>query len=496
MTEEQSQIVENIGRNEESLELQGFAGCGKTTVIEMAYYSDPLAAKGTWYTAFNKGIVKAVKNRIPSMTTKTFDSIGYRLGLENSPWESDHIGIGRVQYLKISEVIGVKPSHVLSGYENIKGNRVSRLAYSIVESYCNSGCQEINDSLVPVEIASPEARAELLHYAKNLWGNMIATPDIFDHQVIRPSFVTKAFSLQNGKLPGYVRRLFLDEAQDVNGAFAAILDNSNHVQVIAAGDRYQELYGWRGAVNAMSRWGANRLAVTKSFRFGEPIAELANATLALVSNQPDEVISSYSKGIASEIVGYQGSPGKCDVILARSRASVFALAKGLANKNRSFFLNLDMEEWRSMLRSALALRRGENTNQFNHRTINLFDHWSQLVSYAEAALDSDLTMCVKIVNEHYETLEEDLAQIARRNTSYEHDADVILSTTHKIKGRDWDNVALAEDFLYALNRIECDRDTLDKELNILYVALTRARKTLQVPYSLLEWLNSCQHRSV
>ena len=47
------------------------------------------------------------------------------------------------------------------------------------------------------------------------------------------------------------------------------------------GDRYQQIYSWRGAINAMSKVGdANFTTLTQSFRFGDSIADLANHILA------------------------------------------------------------------------------------------------------------------------------------------------------------------------------------------------------------------------
>ncbi|MFP3355401.1 DNA helicase, partial [Pseudoalteromonas sp. SIMBA_153] len=50
-------------------------------------------------------------------------------------------------------------------------------------------------------------------------------------------------------------------------------------QVIYVGDAHQQIYEWRGAVNAMKKLPLPQTLLTQSFRFGEPIAEVANTLL-------------------------------------------------------------------------------------------------------------------------------------------------------------------------------------------------------------------------
>jgi superfamily I DNA/RNA helicase len=58
----------------------------------------------------------------------------------------------------------------------------------------------------------------------------------------------------------------------------------------------------------------------------------------------------------------------------------------------------------------------------------------------------------------------------------ESEADVIVSTAHKSKGREWSTVRLAGDFAEPLER----GAGADGELRLLYVAATRARDVLDL----------------
>jgi superfamily I DNA/RNA helicase len=71
-----------------------------------------------------------------------------------------------------------------------------------------------------------------------------------------------------------------DEAQDAAPVIRAIIQQQK-VQTIAVGDENQAIYGFTGAINALDAFDAPHvLKLTKSFRFGQAIADTANRLLA------------------------------------------------------------------------------------------------------------------------------------------------------------------------------------------------------------------------
>src|SRR5690349_24739000 len=59
--------------------------------------------------------------------------------------------------------------------------------------------------------------------------------------------------------------ILFDEAQDSDGLMLSVLKHQR-TQVIYVGDPYQQIYEWRGAVNAMEHITAPQCALTESFR--------------------------------------------------------------------------------------------------------------------------------------------------------------------------------------------------------------------------------------
>jgi superfamily I DNA/RNA helicase len=75
-----------------------------------------------------------------------------------------------------------------------------------------------------------------------------------------------------------------------------------------------------------------------------------------------------------------------------------------------------------------------------------------------------------------------ISKIENANYVSEVLAEVTLSTIHKSKGREWDNVRIEDDFLIFNNESTIDdilkQDT--EELNLIYVAVTRAKGSLYI----------------
>eukprot|EP00494_Astrolonche_serrata_P005727 UN05744 len=78
-----------------------------------------------------------------------------------------------------------------------------------------------------------------------------------------------------------------------------------------------------------------------------------------------------------------------------------------------------------------------------------------------------------------------IEHIYKRNTDELRFATVLFTTVHKAKGLEWDIVRLAED-------ISSPSETDDvEEVNILYVACTRAKKQLYLNRSVALWMKKC-----
>merc|ERR1719319_1314720 len=106
--------------------------------------------------------------------------------------------------------------------------------------------------------------------------------------------------------------LLLDEAQDMNPAMLDVCLHQDRPKVVV-GDPYQQIYSFRGAVNALALVEEHTetrvvrtLYLTQSFRFGSEIAFLAEACLAgLVREEGARAPPLVGSGKADCITGAQ-----------------------------------------------------------------------------------------------------------------------------------------------------------------------------------------------
>ncbi|CAB3801229.1 hypothetical protein LMG28138_04976 [Pararobbsia alpina] len=110
--------------------------------------------------------------------------------------------------------------------------------------------------------------------------------------------------------------ILFDEAQDSDGVMLSVLGLQRHAQIIYVGDPYQQIYEWRGAVNAMAQIDVPERALTESFRFGPTFAALASCVLALLGERTP---IRGQDGIGSIMVEDPNISPPVDAILCRSR---------------------------------------------------------------------------------------------------------------------------------------------------------------------------------
>jgi len=140
---------------------------------------------------------------------------------------------------------------------------------------------------------------------------------------------------------------------------------------------------------------------------------------------------------------------------------------------------VDTSNYIRMLESAENLYRG-NTKDVKHEEMTPFSTWDDLLLAAKE--NPELARISKtVVSGAVGLFKTQLKKVER----HEGNADVILTTAHKSKGRQWDQVVIAEDFRDLKDIWENDNQ---QEINLLYVAVTRAVNTLELPEGILKEL--------
>ena len=153
-------------------------------------------------------------------------------------------------------------------------------------------------------------------------------------------------------------------------------------------------------------------------------------------------------------------------ILCRTNACAVAnLLNGIASGKRPFLVGGGADVIK-FVEAAQSLQQGRGTS---HPELACFGSWGEVEEYSKLEEGSDLKLMVKLIGEFGCRAILD----ALRRMPQEKDADLIISTAHKSKGREWDHVRLASDFP---TKSKCS----DPERKLLYVAVTRAKLVLDV----------------
>ncbi|MCO8423127.1 UvrD-helicase domain-containing protein, partial [Burkholderia cenocepacia] len=269
--------------------------------------------------------------------------------------------------------------------------------------------------------------------------------------------------------------ILLDEAQDTNPlTLDLVLSQKAHAKLVLVGDKHQGIYGFRKAVNAMKCVPADmRVAITQSFRFASGIASVASALLREYKQERNVI-----RGRDDIEVSWQVDRRRPYAILSRTNAALFGALATLVTakvpvKAVHYVGGFDGYIFGKVL-DAYYLWSKERQS-IRDESIGRFPDFSAFKQYGEEANDPEVKALVKVV-EQYRSDVPSIYNALKAAEVPEDRAAVTVSTAHKSKGLEWEQVVLTDDFI-TLPPEEDDYDP--EEINLLYVAITRAIRALE-----------------
>jgi superfamily I DNA/RNA helicase len=280
--------------------------------------------------------------------------------------------------------------------------------------------------------------------------------------------------------------ILLDEAQDTNPVIAALLLNQNCARVLV-GDPHQQIYTWRGAVDMMDRIEATRYAaLTNSFRFNQTVADAANHLLRSFKGEERTITGVANTGSFEDAqIPY--------TMLARTNAGLFDEAVSHYRRHDIGFLGKYSLPF-DALQDAYYLREGK-PKYVKDPMLKSMGNYDEMKSYAQTVEDVELLSLCKVMD-NYEQVDipSMLDRIYDKMVDEPSDADVILTTAHKAKGLEFQHVKLADDFQRLMDEEEIiPAPSLEpEEINVLYVAMTRASHTLELHHDMKSFLDKVE----
>lgn len=356
----------------------------------------------------------------------------------------------------------------------LDGFTQARLAADTIERFCNSDHIRITEKDVhipvvgPGEVAIEAARSYIARLAQALW-----------QQAIMPNSnlrftMNYAFKLvaEGGKDYGY-DVVIIDEAQDSNNATMKFLKNQKGAQGILIGDPAQSLYAWRGATDQILRHKGEKLYLTQSFRFGDAVAEEA------MKHLPHTETGVTIKGLPSinDMVS-EDDMEEPDVVLCRTNAGSMTYAMSYLMAGKRVAMVKGTKQILDIAYAARDLMAGRKAKSLE---LSAFENWAELVEFTKEPGGGHLKAMVRLIDVYGISK---LIDACNKMTSYRDPHDVAVTTCHSIKGLEWDNVQIGDDFFEPepfenpLTQ-EMELGPIDKhEAMIHYVAVTRAKKHL------------------
>lgn len=310
---------------------------------------------------------------------------------------------------------------------------------------------------------SGSLRKLVINKAKELWkmrsdpsSSVLATHDTY----------LKMYQLSEPKLRYDV--IYLDESQDSNDCVLDIVTKQN-AKLILVGDSRQAIYGWRGAVNALDKVKENTITkrLTTTYRYGQDSADIAAKIL-----DSDVNIKSF-EGLVTKVGDDVIDKSKPYTILYRTNEALVLDAVSSISQGNVVNLEIDTKDFCNLLDSSIALYRGE-MGKVKHEDLVAFENFDDLKE--EAKNSASLTRIVNLIESNH------CWKVLRtlRDHKNHPNPDIIYTTAHKSKGREWPQVQLANDFPSHYDREKNWVGLTTEEQNLLYVAATRAKEALNI----------------
>lgn len=468
------------------------AGSGKShTLRAIAHRSTelrrsrrPRAPHRTLVLAFNRTVARDARARLPpGATATTVHGLAYRTVVAHDP--RMRAKLERANAPTADEAwrsaIGLDPRDPAAA-------RHAAIVLALLARFLSDDASTPDACHVPSPVARQlehelgherwqDRRRWLVRRADRLW-QRISDPD--DPLPLPHDGYLKLFAERRVSAPADL--LLIDEAQDLAPVTLGWLQ-AQDAQSVLVGDPAQRIYGWRGAVDAMAASGHPEVRLTRSFRFGASIATIALRILRVLApgarltgvGREGRVVAERSHDPSAaplpRAVLCRGNGGVLEAVLAHAEHGVHVvggLSPALSHLHAAYGL------WR---RRDAPRTPAERPDAFEG-----FTSWAALVAAAETH-GGPLRTVHALVETYGDALPERLDRVRRAVRDDPASAAVTVSTVHRAKGREWDHVELWSD----LARVPADAQALAaapdperarEEANLLYVAVTRARRTL------------------
>lgn len=457
LTDEQKIIIEASKKMQsgEILKINACAGSGKTTMLKEVALANP--DKTFLYLAFNKSIVEESKNKFPkNVKLQTVHSLAYQA------------------------IIAPRKAKVVNSY-----NIFDYMKYLSFKDYQDAQNFQADlthflNSAYSLEEASDDIR---------MWFKLVEIGEIpYSHNLYLKNY--QLTTMQQENLSTRYDFVLLDEAQDTNKVTLSIFLN-NSCKKILVGDVFQNIYGFRETINALSNevlkadYNCN---LSFSFRCPQNILDKAYFFLnqyALDGQKPLKMKS----GVLDNDNGGEHTK----ILITRLNASIVKIIHDTLTDGAKTMRYSLLKEPNDLLESSIAvywfLKNRRDKIPYSYAWLKKFSDENELYSYVDESGDQELKSSIDNA-ENYDAHLFDILDEAKRIYKRKDEFDKYLTNAHLSKGLEFSEVSLHNDFLplkaifsaFKNSVLPTDKKklflTIIQEKNLYYVAMTRAKEKL------------------
>lgn len=456
-TDEQSHILNLLHTTKSNILIKALAGTGKTSTLELieSASSGPILCL-----AFNKKIAEEMAKRFKTTTTvRTFNSLGHRIW-QKAQSKNLTLDPKKTQNLLKEHINGLKKTDRVEVYEAyweiVHGVGLAKSIGYVPESWTGSAKRLLDRNEFfasldekPTELVRNTIDEILLASIRASYAGLID----FNDQIYMPA-------LFGGTFPRFPLVL-VDERQDLSPTNHVMLEKLRGSRIIAVGDQYQSIYGFRGADE--SALDSHRKAfrpiecdLTVSFRCPQQIVENVHWRVPHFKwNRTGGIVDRLSKLELNSV-------GDSTAIICRNNAPLFRLGfKLLSNGISISVIGSDIGPKVVGIMGKLG-----GADMSRSETLSAIEVWREEHLARESASANDLADCMKVFADHGETLSQ---AISYAEHLFKQRGLIRLLTGHKAKGLEWDTVYHLDPWLIGES---------EQELNLKYVIGTRAKEAL------------------
>lgn len=473
------------------------AGSGKTSTLQWMAERDRVP---TIYLVADSSSRREAQQRFPPhVAVHTAHSLAFQAVMANRPDYLDKFNrAGKGRAIPMREIASRVDLGRIGATGGVSKPAAAAAVMGLINGFQNSrdlhlDPQHLSHEMLPKPLQKPELaeraeafRREAWQGACRLWDAMVNDPQC---PITHGTYLKW---LQMDKPLFGWSRWMCDEFQDANPVMADIVEQQKDAQIIRVGDPSQQIYAWRGAINALDTVvdaQSSDHALTQSFRFGSRIAEKANTVLAF-RKEPYRV-----EGVGPQSGSMEVDPREPMTVIARNNMTLFHYAIKAMEEGKTVAMQGGITKVASLIRSAHALSCG-NHGGVKAPELKEFSSWKEMTEVAQVGRDPTLHQLRSLMEQEPAKALQNVEKLeqASANTA-QHNVDRLLTTVHQAKGSEWDQVWLSSDLKIPDKIMEkcLHGETLASEeqerFNALYVALTRSKGKLHITHELKENLS-------